>query len=170
MQKISFSVFSGKILLCFFSFSASENKCSLYKLAEYLFAKVVSLAEYPVFGQITIRYISSLCPIGADNWCGYNKNLKVVKNISINIPFLSRFFFFATIKGFRYLGTKEVLWKCIHGGTQNPNEYFNNCVWEWIPKNTFVCIDILKTGVMDVICFNEGVFIWIAVLNWMPWV
>ncbi|GBM54171.1 hypothetical protein AVEN_64519-1 [Araneus ventricosus] len=47
----------------------------------------------------------------------------------------------------------------MHGQTQNPNESFNNCVWERIPKNTFVGINTLKIGVMDaVLCFNDGVY------------
>ncbi|GBN92695.1 hypothetical protein AVEN_242308-1 [Araneus ventricosus] len=59
---------------------------------------------------------------------------------------------------FRALAYKKLLPKCIHGQTQNPNESFNNCVWERIPKNTFVGINTLKIGVMDaVLCFNDGV-------------
>ncbi|GFW11870.1 uncharacterized protein TNCV_1231551 [Trichonephila clavipes] len=41
--------------------------------------------------------------------------------------------------------------------TQNPNESFNKCIWERIPKTVFVGIETLKFGVMDaVICFNDG--------------
>ncbi|GFX52128.1 uncharacterized protein TNCV_547871 [Trichonephila clavipes] len=47
--------------------------------------------------------------------------------------------------------------KCLHGRTQNPNESFNKCIWERIPKTVFVGIETLKFGVMDaVICFNDG--------------
>lgn len=42
-------------------------------------------------------------------------------------------------------------------GTQNPTESFNNCVWERIPKTTFVGLQTLQIGVMDaVIYFNDG--------------
>ncbi|GFU29682.1 uncharacterized protein TNCV_2408941 [Trichonephila clavipes] len=41
--------------------------------------------------------------------------------------------------------------------TKNPNESFNKCIWERIPKTVFVGIETLKFGVMDaVICFNDG--------------
>ncbi|GFU33616.1 uncharacterized protein TNCV_1797991 [Trichonephila clavipes] len=52
---------------------------------------------------------------------------------------------------------KDLLKKCLHGRTQNPNESFNKCIWERIPKTVFVGIEALKFGVMDaVICFNDG--------------
>ncbi|GFT04162.1 uncharacterized protein TNCV_3154161 [Trichonephila clavipes] len=52
---------------------------------------------------------------------------------------------------------KDLLKKCFHGRTQNPNESFNKCIWERIPKTVFVGIETLKFGVMDaVICFNDG--------------
>ncbi|GFT82292.1 uncharacterized protein TNCV_4650971 [Trichonephila clavipes] len=52
---------------------------------------------------------------------------------------------------------KDLLKKCLHGRTQNPNESFNKCIWERIPKTVFVGIKTLKFGVMDaVICFNDG--------------
>ncbi|GFX13531.1 uncharacterized protein TNCV_2192851 [Trichonephila clavipes] len=42
---------------------------------------------------------------------------------------------------------------------QNPNESFNNCVWNPVPKKTFVSKRTLQMGVMDaVICFNEGAY------------
>ncbi|GFW14538.1 uncharacterized protein TNCV_2358621 [Trichonephila clavipes] len=52
---------------------------------------------------------------------------------------------------------KNLLKKCLHGRTQNPNESFNKCIWERIPNTVFVGIETLKFGVMDaVICFNGG--------------
>ncbi|GFT05277.1 uncharacterized protein TNCV_123121 [Trichonephila clavipes] len=52
---------------------------------------------------------------------------------------------------------KDLLKKCLHGRTQNPNESFNKCIWERIPKTVFVGIETLKFEVMDaVICFNDG--------------
>ncbi|GFU43868.1 uncharacterized protein TNCV_652511 [Trichonephila clavipes] len=57
------------------------------------------------------------------------------------------------------LTAKELLLKCLHGRTQNPNESFNNCVWNRVPKKTFVSKRTLQMGVMDaVICFNEGAY------------
>ncbi|GFW54130.1 uncharacterized protein TNCV_4372041 [Trichonephila clavipes] len=52
---------------------------------------------------------------------------------------------------------KKLLEKCTHGKTQNPNESFNHCIWERLPKTTFLIIESTKIGVMDaVITFNDG--------------
>ena len=64
---------------------------------------------------------------------------------------------FAMKSTFTDLGHAKLLEKCLHGRTQNPNECFNWCVWDRIPKTTFVGLQTLKIGVLDaVICFNEG--------------
>ncbi|GFX02865.1 uncharacterized protein TNCV_4438471 [Trichonephila clavipes] len=60
-------------------------------------------------------------------------------------------------KVFRDLTEKDLLKKCLHGRTQNPNESFNISIWERIPKTVFVGNETLKLGGMDaVICFNDG--------------
>ncbi|GFT59316.1 uncharacterized protein TNCV_3892431 [Trichonephila clavipes] len=44
-----------------------------------------------------------------------------------------------------------------HGKTQKPNESFNHCIWERLPKTTFLSIESMKISVMDaVITFNDG--------------
>ncbi|GFW65258.1 uncharacterized protein TNCV_395241 [Trichonephila clavipes] len=71
----------------------------------------------------------ALCPLGEDSWCGYNRSIVTGEGL---------------------------IEKCLHGRTQNPNESFNKCIWERIPKTVFVGIETLKFGVMDaVICFND---------------
>ncbi|GFY08079.1 uncharacterized protein TNCV_1354951 [Trichonephila clavipes] len=89
---------------------------------------------------------------------GTIKALYQVKNTPTNIP--SQMQFFLKLKFFfRDLTAKELLLKCLHGRTQNPNESFNNCVWNRVPKKTFVSKRTLQMGVMDaVICFNEGAY------------
>lgn len=58
---------------------------------------------------------------------------------------------------FEDLSNPALLEKCLHGKTQNVNESFNNFVWKNIPKNTFVGIETLKTGVYDAVsAFNDG--------------
>ncbi|GBM83000.1 hypothetical protein AVEN_72118-1 [Araneus ventricosus] len=96
--------------------------------------------------------------MGSDSWCGFNKRLvsggKYIHKHSLSEPVL-----LATKKVFRELADKKLLSKCIHGQTENPNESFNNCVWERIPKNTFVSINILKIRIMDaMLYFNDGVY------------
>ncbi|KAJ4443915.1 hypothetical protein ANN_05702 [Periplaneta americana] len=58
---------------------------------------------------------------------------------------------------FRDLADKKLVEKCTSGCTQNPNESFNNSIWERLPKTVFVGLNVLKTGVLDaVITFNDG--------------
>lgn len=89
-----------------------------------------------------------LCPVGADSWCGYNRSVETGEKYEHKHS-LPESVLLAVKKVFRDLSSKELLLKCMHGQTQNPNESFNNCVWEQVPKNTFVSINTLKIGVMD---------------------
>ncbi|GFU96393.1 uncharacterized protein TNCV_89691 [Trichonephila clavipes] len=67
---------------------------------------------------------------------------------------------------FKSLSDKKLLEKCTHGKTQNPNESFNHCIWERLPKNTFLSIESMKIGVLDVvITFNDGALSRISVLE-----
>ncbi|GFT14906.1 uncharacterized protein TNCV_3483551 [Trichonephila clavipes] len=51
----------------------------------------------------------------------------------------------------------ELLKKCLHGSTQNPNERVNNAICSRVPKNIFVQIEALSLGICDVISsFNMG--------------
>ncbi|GFX16698.1 uncharacterized protein TNCV_2388421 [Trichonephila clavipes] len=97
----------------------------------------------------------ALCPLVEDSWCGYNRSIVTGNFIFTSI--LYRVNFIESEKVFRDLTEKDLLKKCLHGRTQNPNESFNKCIWERIPKTVFVGIETLKFGVMDaVICFNDG--------------
>ncbi|GFU93016.1 uncharacterized protein TNCV_3028191 [Trichonephila clavipes] len=58
---------------------------------------------------------------------------------------------------FRDVSHPDLLKKCLHGKTQNPNESFHNVVWSRVPKTTFVQIETLSLGVYDAVCsFNDG--------------
>lgn len=58
---------------------------------------------------------------------------------------------------FRDLAHPELLRKCLHGGTQNPNESINNVIWSRVPKRTFVTLVPLSLGVHEaILTFNEG--------------
>lgn len=106
-----------------------------------------------------------LCPTGSESWCGFNSSLEIGEKYTHKHS-LPEAVLLATKQIFRDLTNKELLSKCLHGRTQNPNESFNNCVWERIPKNTFVGLKTLKIGVMDaVLCFNDGVISRIEVLK-----
>ncbi|GFT52577.1 uncharacterized protein TNCV_4267121 [Trichonephila clavipes] len=97
-----------------------------------------------------------LCPLGEDSWHGYNRSI-VTGNFIFHKHSLPKSILLKVKKVFRDLTEKDLLKKCLRGRTQNPNESFNKCIWERIPKTVFVGIETLKFGVMDaVICFNDG--------------
>lgn len=92
-----------------------------------------------------------LCP--KDSWCKYNSKEKDnYKHHGLPEVIMDK------IKPiYRDLAHKDLLKKCLHWCTQNPNESFNNLIWTRIPKNVFVGLDILKLGALEaVICFNMG--------------
>ncbi|GFS68309.1 uncharacterized protein TNCV_5029031 [Trichonephila clavipes] len=58
---------------------------------------------------------------------------------------------------FRDLANPELLKKCLHGGTQNPNESVNIVIWSRVPKKTFVQLEVLSLGTYDAVSsFNMG--------------
>ncbi|GFT71687.1 uncharacterized protein TNCV_1293691 [Trichonephila clavipes] len=52
---------------------------------------------------------------------------------------------------FRDLANPELLKKCLHGGTQNPNESVNIVIWSRVPKKTFVQLEVLSLGTYDAV-------------------
>ncbi|GBM10562.1 hypothetical protein AVEN_66204-1 [Araneus ventricosus] len=96
------------------------------------------------------------CPIGEDSWCGFKKAeatgsaYKHKNNLPVAVVESMR-------PVFRDLSHPDLLKKCVHGNTQNPNESVNNVIWSRVPKSTFVQIEALSLGVYDAVCtFNEG--------------
>ncbi|GBM01349.1 hypothetical protein AVEN_135775-1 [Araneus ventricosus] len=58
---------------------------------------------------------------------------------------------------FKDISHPDMLKKCVHGNTQNPNESVNNGICSRVPKSTFVQIEAISLGVYDSVCtFNEG--------------
>ncbi|GFS96101.1 uncharacterized protein TNCV_3309181 [Trichonephila clavipes] len=58
---------------------------------------------------------------------------------------------------YRELSTANHLAKCLHGKTQNCNESVNRITWSRIPKNVFVQLGTLKTGILEVIAsYTQG--------------
>lgn len=97
------------------------------------------------------------CPQSADSWCKWQKNkLNGTSNVKskVNLP--------VAIKNiiepiFRDLSSDELLSKCLHSCTQNPNEAFNQIIWTKCPKSVFVSRQVFELSVFSaVINFNEG--------------
>ncbi|GFT27243.1 uncharacterized protein TNCV_5140501 [Trichonephila clavipes] len=135
-------------VILWISYSEKSQQCSEYA-ASYLghFLHKLSTDEYPQHG---------FCPIGEDSWCGFKKaeasgkSYKHKNSLSVAVVEAMR-------PIFRDLSHPDLLKKCLHGKTQNPNESFHNVVWSRVPKATFVQIETLSLGVYDAVCsFNDG--------------
>ena len=51
----------------------------------------------------------------------------------------------------------DILQKCLHGLTQNPNESFNSTIWERAPKTVYCGLDMLELAVYDAVAnYNYG--------------
>ncbi|GFT45267.1 uncharacterized protein TNCV_2123491 [Trichonephila clavipes] len=112
-----------------------------------IFLHKLSTDEYPQHG---------FCPIGEDSWCGFKKVEASGKSYKHKNSLLV-----AVVEAmrpiFRGLSHPDLLKKCLHGKTQNPNESFHNVIWSRVPKATFVQIETLSLGVYDAVCsFNDG--------------
>ncbi|GFW75151.1 uncharacterized protein TNCV_448561 [Trichonephila clavipes] len=112
-----------------------------------IFLHKLSTDEYPQHG---------FCPIGEDSWCGFKKAEALGKSYK-HKNILPVAVVEAMRPIFRDLSHPDLLKKCLHGKTQNPNESFHNVVWSRVPKATFVQIETLPLGVYDAVCsFNDG--------------
>lgn len=108
-----------------------------------------------------------LCPTGEDSWCRYNKCL-VTGDKHSHTSSLPAAVMDAIKPVFKDLADINLLKRCLHGRTQNPNESLNNVIWQRLPKTGFVGYETLKLGVTDaVLCFNEGSFAKCHVLKCM---
>lgn len=97
-----------------------------------------------------------LCPKGEDSWCKFNsakaKNISYSHRNSIPVAVME---FIKPV--FKSLADPELLRKCLHGKTQNPNESVNHVIWSRLPKSGFVGIKTLHLGVYDAVStFNIG--------------
>lgn len=58
---------------------------------------------------------------------------------------------------YKVLALPELLKKCLHGKTQNPNECLNALIWKRCPKTTFVSNQTVKIATFDATAvFNDG--------------
>ncbi|GFW35138.1 uncharacterized protein TNCV_5067031 [Trichonephila clavipes] len=96
------------------------------------------------------------CPSDSDTWCKFKKaellgdTYHHKNSLPVDVVEAMR-------PVFRDLANPELLKKCLHGGTQNPNESVNNVIWSRVPKKTFVQLEVLSLGSYDsVSSFNMG--------------
>ncbi|GFW19194.1 uncharacterized protein TNCV_255211 [Trichonephila clavipes] len=96
------------------------------------------------------------CPSDTDTWCKFKKaeflgeTYHHKNSLPVDVVEAMR-------PVFRDLANPELLKKCLHGGTQNPNESVNNVIWSRVPKKTFVQLEVLSLGTYDAVSsFNMG--------------
>lgn len=140
------------LIQLYYGLAIRRNTESLEKM------KAAIWGEYFHLGSTNAKPEHGLCPKGEDTWCKYQK--AVAKNEPYDhtkhthlAPIVME-----QIKPiFRSLTEPELLKKCLHGGTQNPNESVNNVIWSRVPKRTFVQLTTLEFGVYEAITsFNKG--------------
>ncbi|GFW99287.1 uncharacterized protein TNCV_3981121 [Trichonephila clavipes] len=84
------------------------------------------------------------CPSDTDTWCKFKKAEllgETYHKYSLPVDVVD-----AMRTVFRDLANPELLKKCLHGGTQNPNESVNNVIWSRVPKKTFVQLEVWSLG------------------------
>ncbi|GFX13210.1 uncharacterized protein TNCV_2989741 [Trichonephila clavipes] len=97
------------------------------------------------------------CPVGDESWCKFQRakasNI-VYQDKSLGLPQN----IVNTIKPvYMDLCDRNLLKKCLHGKTQNPNESFNAILWQILPKEVFVEHQTLRLGAyIAVVQFNNG--------------
>lgn len=97
-----------------------------------------------------------LCPKGTDSWCRYQKAISNNETFVHKTP-LPQVVMKEIKPIFDILSKTELLEKCLHGKTQNPNESVNNVIWSRLPKTVFVGNKTLHLGVYEAIAsFNDG--------------
>ncbi|GFW98760.1 uncharacterized protein TNCV_2251231 [Trichonephila clavipes] len=107
-------------------------------------------------------------PVGAERWCKFQRakasNI-VYQDKSLGLPQN----IVNTIKPvYMDLCDRNLLKKCLHGKTQNPNESFNAILWQTLPKEVFVEHQTLRLGsYTDVVQFNNDFQRLISILNEM---
>jgi hypothetical protein len=117
----------------------------------------VRASLFHVASSKTNNWHNPHCPTGPNSWCRYNRDLasnsqtyKPGPGLPIDIVMLLK-------PIFAELSSDDMLFKCLHGKTQNQNESFNAMIWERIPKATFVSLRQLRLGTYDAVSnFNIG--------------
>ncbi|GFX93089.1 uncharacterized protein TNCV_140331 [Trichonephila clavipes] len=102
------------------------------------------------------KFQHGFCPSDTDTWCKFKKAELLGETYhhknSLPVDVVE-----AMRPVFRELANPELLKKCLHGGTQNPNESVNNVIWSRVRKKKFVQLEVLSLGTYDTVSsFNMG--------------
>ena len=112
----------------YYGLAIRENTHSLVDMVNAVLAAfyhVASTDEKPMH---------TLCPVGEDSWCGWQRDSTTYKHkhglpeaiVELLEPI------------FEELSKPDLLARCLHGKTQNPNECLNKVIWSRCPKEIWV--------------------------------
>ncbi len=97
------------------------------------------------------------CPMGPQSWCGWQRDVANGTNKYKHHDVLPQAIVQVVKPIFKRLSDSNLLKRCLHGGTQNQNESFNNLVWLYCPKSGHAEGRVIETAVGLAVChFNNG--------------
>ena len=97
------------------------------------------------------------CPKTYDSWCHYQRD--AINNTNLYTPGagILNDVIDAIKPVYADLTKPEILQKCLHGLTQNPNESFDSTIWERVQKTVYCGLDTLELAVFDAVAnYNYG--------------
>lgn len=134
------------VLQNYFGIALRQNTGNLDAMKQSCLASMYHVAGY-----------HESCPKSSNSWCQYQadkinntNNFKSKGELPVDVRK-------AILPIYKDLCKEEMLAKCLHGKTQNPNESFNGTIWNRVPKANHVGLSTLCFGVYDAIAhFNYG--------------
>lgn len=98
-----------------------------------------------------------LCPAGENSWCGFQRDFAKGTSDYKHSHSLPKAVANAILPTFQSLSDKDLLVRCLHGGTQNQNEAFNALIWQRATKETHSGLAIVELATfLAVSNFNDG--------------
>ena len=138
----------------YYGMAIRQNKNDLYGMKKSVAAVLHHCSEAQ---SDEVRH--QFCPRSEDSWCKFQSNKLTGEHTyksKISIP-PAIFKILKDMFSHKDLGSDELLSRCLHGRTQNPNECINNTIWSRCPKRVYVGLQTMEMGVCSaVISFNDG--------------
>ncbi|CAN8002053.1 unnamed protein product [Ixodes hexagonus] len=100
----------------------------------------------------------SLCPQGAESWCGYNRALSEGKKPPAHRNSLPNDVRVALEPVFARLSDEALLQRCSDGKTQNASESLHSVIWSLSPKTQHASLLSVRRAVAEAVSrYNQGV-------------
>ena len=105
-------------------------------------------------------------PHRGDSWCRYQQNKANKTNLYKHGPGLPLTIIAQIKPEYQRLNDDSLLQKCLHGKKQSQNEALNGMVWQRVPEEVYVGLEILELGLYDAVAhFNNGLAAVIKLFN-----